>query len=221
MTATTANTYKPPDVKPIAIHYVDKHLAIVEKPAGLLSVPGRGPEKVDCLMTRVQIPLPDALTVHRLDMETSGLMIVAMTKDAQRRLSKCFEERKITKSYEAVVHREIDEASGTIDLPLRADWPRRPRQMVDRQQGKSAITHWKRVSVSSGKSRLHLRPITGRSHQLRVHLNTIGHPILGDTLYGCDSSRTASLRLMLHASKLFFHHPFTAKPIRVVSASPF
>ncbi|MEM7662821.1 MAG: RluA family pseudouridine synthase [Pseudomonadota bacterium] len=212
--------YLPPG-GPIAIHFLDKHLAVVEKPAGLLSVPGRGPEKADCLMLRLHAELPDALNVHRLDMETSGLIVVARDKQTQRRLSQAFENRDVTKTYEALVAGKMPDEQGTVELPLIADWPNRPRQKVDQSNGKPSFTAWQVVDRYGDSCRVLLHPKTGRSHQLRVHLDAIGHPILGDSLYGSDESRSAASRLMLHAVSLAFSHPHTGEEIRIKSATPF
>jgi len=215
------SAYNPPEDAPIQIHFADRDLAVVEKPAGLLSVPGRGPDKGDCLISRVRRDLPEALIVHRLDMETSGLLILALNSEAHRALSAAFEKRRVSKVYRAIVHGAVESASGQIDLPLIADWPNRPRQKIDSDQGKPALTEWQRLNVNGVQSQLDLYPITGRSHQLRVHLDAIGHPILGDTLYGTQESRFATSRLMLHARQLGFEHPRTRCRMEFASIPPF
>lgn len=178
---------------------VTPHLVAVSKPAGLPSVPGRAAGLEDCVWHRVRDQFADALVVHRLDMATSGVMLFARGLPAQRALSRAFESRQVRKRYVAQVHGHPAEDSGTIDLPLAADWPQRPRQRVDLQAGKAAVTHWRVVArdAKQARSTLELEPVTGRSHQLRVHLLALGNPIVGDQLYGVDD---AAERLHLHAS---------------------
>ncbi|HEX6362698.1 MAG TPA: RluA family pseudouridine synthase [Albitalea sp.] len=199
--------------------YADEALVAVDKPAGLLSVPGRGADKLDCAAARVQALHPDALVVHRLDMATSGVLVMARGPQAQRRLGLAFARREVQKRYVAVVHGRPQGEAGEIDLPLAADWPRRPRQQVDLVHGKPSLTRWRLLAVdaAAGTSRLALEPVTGRSHQLRVHLLAIGHPIVGDALYG----EPGDGRLRLHAAQLAFAHPVTGMPVRVESAVPF
>lgn len=184
--------------------HVDDHLAVADKPAGLLSVPGRGPDKADCLAARVAARLPDALVVHRLDMGTSGLMAFGRGPAMQRLLSIAFAQRRVHKLYEAVVAGRPAADSGEISLPLIVDWPNRPRQMVCHQRGKPSLTRWCLLShdAAAGTSRLALEPVTGRSHQLRLHLAAIGHAILGDELYAPPDWHAASPRLLLHACRL-------------------
>ena len=181
------------------ILHVDDRLIAVDKPPGLLSVPGRGPDKQDCALTRVQQGHPEALVVHRLDQATSGLLLFARSKDAQRDLSHLFETRQVAKRYEALVWGEPREDEGLIDLPLAADWPNRPRQQVDLAQGRPSQTRWRCLRRQQGQAWLELEPLTGRSHQLRVHLLAVQHPVVGDALY--DPERLAP-RLMLHAQRL-------------------
>lgn len=203
----------------IAIHHADAHLLVVEKPAGLLSVPGRLPENRDCLVTRLQATYPDALTVHRLDQVTSGLMLFARGKAMQSALATLFEQRKVEKRYQAWVEGMVDGESGEIDLPLICDWPNRPRQKVDFAVGKPALTRW-RVLERDGermRTRLELEPVTGRSHQLRLHLASIGHPIIGDVLYGA----AVAARVCLHASRLAFQHPVQGARVTLVSPAVF
>jgi tRNA pseudouridine32 synthase/23S rRNA pseudouridine746 synthase len=173
-----------------------------DKPAGLLCVPGRGPGGADCLAARVQAAVPDALVVHRLDMATSGLVLFGRGPAAQRMLSVGFAERRMHKRYVAVVQGRVAGAAGTVDLPLAADWPNRPRQQVCLRTGKPSLTRWRLLAHEGDRSRLLLEPVTGRSHQLRVHLLAIGHPILGDTLYAPPAVAAAAPRLLLHASHL-------------------
>ncbi len=194
--------------------YIDEHLLVLDKPAGLLSVPGR--LEPDCLSARAQALWPDARVVHRLDQATSGLFVMARGAPAQRRLSLAFEKRRVAKTYEAVVEGLLAEDGGSIDLPLIVDWPNRPRQVVDHARGKPALTHWRVLARGAGRSRLALQPVTGRSHQLRVHLQAIGHPIVGDDLYG-----KAGPRLLLHASALTLPHPADDRPAHFESVAPF
>jgi tRNA pseudouridine32 synthase/23S rRNA pseudouridine746 synthase len=162
-------------------------------------VPGRGPDKQDCAWTRVQAAFPEALVVHRLDQATSGLLLFARGPEAQRQLSRLFEQRQVRKGYEAEVWGEVAASEGEVDLPLAADWPSRPRQRVDLANGRPSLTRWQRLSANDGTSRLRLEPLTGRAHQLRVHCLALGHPIVGDALY--DPERPAP-RLLLHACRL-------------------
>ena len=202
---TTGTTDTPGDID---LLHVDEALVVVRKPPGLLSVPGRGPERADCVSARVQQRLPDALVVHRLDMATSGLLLMARGAEAQRRLSAAFAERRVAKRYTAVVAGWIAEDCGEVDLPLICDWPNRPRQIVDLVQGKPALTRWQVVSRHEAMTtRVELEPVTGRSHQLRVHLQSIGHPIVGDELYAPVPWQQASSRLLLHACHLQLEHP--------------
>jgi len=181
--------------------HADADLLVVNKPAGLLSVPGRGPDKQDCASARLQRDWPDALVVHRLDQATSGLLLLARGPAMQRALSADFAERRVTKRYVAIVTgRLTGDGWQLIDLPLAADWPRRPRQQVDPLHGKPSQTRWRVLATEGNHTRLELEPLTGRTHQLRVHLAALGHPILGDTLYAPDPER--SPRLLLHASEL-------------------
>lgn len=181
------------------IVHVDEQLIAIDKPAGLLSVPGRGEDKQDCAWRRLQASHPEALVVHRLDQATSGLLLFARSPAAQRALSRLFEQREVLKTYEAEVWGDPGAEAGEIDLPLAADWPRRPRQQVDRAHGRPSLTRWQRLTSTPARSRLRLQPLTGRAHQLRVHCLAIGHPIVGDALY--DPDRPAA-RLMLHATQL-------------------
>ncbi len=213
---------------PLIVH-ADAHLIVVVKPAGLLSVPGRGEDKQDCASARVQRLYPDAKVVHRLDMATSGLLLMARGAEMQRRLSLAFANREVGKRYLAVVAGRPDALSdapdgwGLIDLPLAADWPNRPRRVVDRERGKPSQTRWRVLSHESAldATRLELEPVTGRSHQLRVHLQAIGHPILGDSLYAPPEVQARAPRLLLHASQLRLMHPDDRSPLHFSSAAPF
>ena len=200
-------SYAPPTSPYLDIKYQDEDILILNKPSGLLSVPGKAPEHRDCLQYRAQRVLPTATIVHRLDMATSGLLVMAMNKAAHRHISKQFELRQTRKSYIAEVYGHIEQESGEVDLPLICDWPNRPKQMVDHTRGKSAQTHWQVLSRQETSTRVELTPITGRSHQLRVHMLSIGHPILGDRLYAHEQALSMSSRLLLHAQSLSFKHP--------------
>jgi tRNA pseudouridine32 synthase / 23S rRNA pseudouridine746 synthase len=213
-------TYSPPRDCGLNIIYRDEHLLVVNKPSGLLSVPGRGADKADSLTSRVQHEFPDALNVHRLDMSTSGLLLLARGKEMHSRLSRLFRESKVTKFYVAIIAGPLESTAGAVDLPLGSDWPNRPRQKVDFAFGKPSLTRY-RVLVRDDvnrTSRVELKPVTGRTHQLRVHMAAIGHPIVGDTLYGGD---LGAARLMLHACALSFIHPFSAEPLDLVCRAPF
>lgn len=207
---------------PPLIHLDDALLA-VDKPADLLAVPGRGPANADCVASRVQAHYPEALIVHRLDMATSGLLLMARGAAMQRALSIAFAERRVDKQYIAEVHGLLADEAGEIDLPLIADWPNRPRQKVDHAIGKPSLTRWQVLArdVRGNRTRVALQPVTGRSHQLRVHLIAIGHPIVGDSLYAPDPVAGAAPRLLLHASRLSLTHPATGMPLLLHSPAPF
>lgn len=215
--------YTPPPWQPLALIYADDHIVVVDKPAGLLSVPGRGEDKADCMASRVQAEFPDALIVHRLDMATSGLLILARGPAMHRALSMAFEQRKVHKRYVAQVAGILETESGEVALPLICDWPNRPRQKVDFEIGKPSLTRY-RLRASDPQThtcRVELEPITGRSHQLRVHMQQLGHPILGDDLYAPPEIRDASSRLMLHAEQLDIIHPADGRQMLFRSATPF
>ncbi len=200
-----AFVYAPPDT-PLDIIHEDHELILVNKPAGLLSVPGKGDHLADCLIARLQVAFPEALLVHRLDMNTSGIMVFARTPAAQRHLGLQFEKRHMKKTYVARVWGDVAEKQGHIDLPLIVDWPNRPLQHVNYETGKPAETDWRRLKIEDGTTRMRLFPKTGRSHQLRVHMREIGHPILGDPFYATGAARDFP-RLMLHAESLKLRHP--------------
>ncbi|WP_209598326.1 RluA family pseudouridine synthase [Ruegeria sp. HKCCSP351] len=200
-----SETYAPPQTALDVLHE-DAQLIVVNKPPGLLSVPGRGEHLADCLLTRVQAAFPQALLVHRLDRDTSGVMVFAQTPHAQRHLSMQFEKRQTRKTYIARVWGRMEPKTGTVDLPLIVDWPNRPRQMVCHDTGKPAVTDWRVVKHEGETSRLRLFPKTGRSHQLRVHMQALGHPILGDPFYATGAAREFP-RLMLHSEELRLKHP--------------
>ena len=204
------------------ILWADDTFVAVAKPPGLLSVPGRGPEKADCVHSRLLAKFPEARVVHRLDQPTSGVLIFALTADAQRQLSSLFETRQMVKRYEAIVQGGIEESAGLIDLPLSTDWPNRPRQKICSLEGKSAQTEYEVLAdanlASKGLSRVSLTPRTGRTHQLRVHLQAVGHPIVGDSLYGDGKDGD---RLLLHAASLEFAHPVSGEWVSLSSKVPF
>jgi tRNA pseudouridine32 synthase/23S rRNA pseudouridine746 synthase len=225
--------------------YSDESLLVVNKPAGLLAVPGRGADKQDCLSARLKQEFSDALVVHRLDMSTSGLMLFARGANMQRRLSLMFQEREVDKLYFAVVAGMLEPEEGEVNLPIAADWTNRPLRKVDAAAGKPSLTRYRSISKENSVrpelvegqvikckdsfdklspngfvavTRVELEPVTGRTHQLRVHMAAIGHPILGDALYGDENSAP---RLFLHASTLSFAHPLTGAPLYFVSSAPF
>ena len=229
------------DALPLFVVQQDAHLLFADKPAGMLAVPGRGPDKQDCLLSHLQAHDPAILLVHRLDQATSGLMVFARSPAVQKRLSVMFSSREIRKRYLATVHGYLQPERGTIDLPLMADWPQRPRQKVDLQHGKPSQTRWQRLDYDpvSDTSRVQLSPVTGRTHQLRVHMMAIGHPIVGDTLYGppavaqgasegasegvAGPGGSAGLadadkapRMLLHAQALSLPHPVSGEWLEIV-----
>lgn len=217
-----------PDVVPDCLHVLhsDTHLLAFDKPSGLLSVPGRGADKQDCLATRALAQWHDARVVHRLDQATSGVIVFARGPDVQRVLGAAFEQRRIDKTYVAIVDGWLPDDAGLIEFPLNADWPNRPRQMVDHRAGKPARTRWRmleRLQSADGApcSRLALTPETGRTHQLRVHLQALGHAILGDALYAPPEAQGRASRLLLHAQTLEFDHPATGERSRITSNTPF
>ena len=234
----TGGSLPPGVVRPpfgMRLHHADAACLVVDKPAGLLSVPGRGPDKQDCAAARVQAACADALVVHRLDMATSGLLLFARGLPAQRALSSAFERGEVSKRYQAVVQGRMappeahgpvqdwegETGWGLIDLPLMADWPRRPLQKVDAAQGRPSRTLWRILGHEGESTRVELAPLTGRSHQLRVHLLALGHPILGDTLYGSPEVQARAPRLLLHASRVDFPHPVDGARRAWHSEAPF
>jgi len=207
----------------LTVIHEDEALLVIDKPAGLLAVPGRGADKQDCLAARVQAQWPDALVVHRLDMATSGLMLLARGAACQRRLSLDFAARRIDKHYVALVDGRMPAAHGCIELPLSADWPHRPLQQVDAVQGKPSRTDWQVIGYDEAlqATRLALQPHTGRTHQLRLHLAAIGHPILGDALYAPPEVQARAPRLLLHAEALTLLHPLSGAPLQLHCPAPF
>lgn len=211
--------YTPPDV-PLSILHRDDCLLVVDKPSGLLSVPGKLEGRQDCLMSRLVAEIPETLLVHRLDCDTSGVMVFALTKAAQGHLGQQFERRVARKTYLARLWGELNPDTGRVDLPLCADWPNRPRQMVSHEHGRPAQTDWEVIARGRGETRVRLRPLTGRSHQLRVHMAELGHPILGDPIYATGPARDFP-RLMLHAESLSLRHPRGGEWVTFSAPCPF
>lgn len=217
-----------PDVVPAGLRllHADAQLLAFDKPSGLLAVPGRGVDKQDSLATRALAHWPEARVVHRLDMATSGVIVLARGLEMQRALSTAFADRRVEKRYVAVVDGWLAEDAGDIDLPLAADWPNRPRQRIDAITGKASQTRWQVLARQTDRdgllsTRLSLTPVTGRTHQLRVHLQAIGHPILGDTLYATPAQQHRAPRLLLHAHTLTLPHPLTGDSLSLNSPVPF
>lgn len=210
--------YNPPDV-PLSILHEDRAILVVDKPPGLLSVPGKLEGREDCLETRLRRAYPGTLLVHRLDCDTSGVMIFARNKAAQGFLGQEFEQRRAKKTYIARISGVLSPATGRVDLPIGVDWPNRPRQMVDPVKGRAAVTDWEVLTQSEDETRVRLSPLTGRSHQLRVHMLALGHPILGDPIYA--ETPEAHPRLMLHAETLALHHPDTGEWVSFTAPCPF
>ena len=210
--ANPSFVYNPPMTPYLDILYQDDDMVVAHKPSGLLSVPGKALEHRDSLISRVNLVYPTATVVHRLDMATSGILVLALNKDSHRHISKQFELRQTKKRYFACVHGHVEQDSGEVNLPLICDWPNRPKQMVDFERGKKAVTRFdvvERTQDEKGQpySLVALYPITGRSHQLRVHMLALGHPILGDRLYAHEEALSMAPRLQLHAESLSFSHP--------------
>ncbi len=220
--ALSSDYFPPADIGSTPL-YEDDFLLVVDKPSGLLSVPGRGDAKQDCLISRLNKAYPEALIVHRLDMSTSGLLVLARSKEIHRQLSGLFQDRRVQKSYVAKVSGRFTETQGEVDLPLITDWVNRPLQKVDFEMGKPSLTRYKVVSYDfdSNQSRVVLFPQTGRTHQLRVHMLAMGHPILGDALYAPERVRQQADRLCLHAQCLAFTHPKTGDDLEFESTAPF
>ena len=208
----------------LEIIYQDEHLLAVNKPSGMLSVPGRGEHKQDCVVARLLQHVPEIRVVHRLDCHTSGVMLLAIGPDVQRQLSRLFHDREVEKRYVALVHGRVEQNSGTVDIPMRGDPDDRPRQVIDYLQGKHAQTQWRLLEFENHAgehlSRLMLRPVTGRTHQLRVHCMALGHPIVGDRLYN-EAVQDSTQRMMLHAEQLEFIHPVTSESMCLISGCEF
>lgn len=219
----TADYIVPLCTEQVGILHEDDAILVVHKPAFLLSVPGRSEANKDCVISRLDAIYPGIKLVHRLDLDTSGLMVFARTREAQASLSRAFQQRQVSKAYDAVVAGLVSDDQGTISLPLIADWPRRPRQKVCHQSGKQALTHFEvqQRYPELDCTHLQLRPVTGRSHQLRIHCRELGHAIIGCDLYAPDHICARSPRLLLHASALAFHHPDTGEWSVFESPAPF
>ncbi len=213
--------YDPPTDPYLEIVYQDDQLLVLNKPSGLLTVPGKAAEHQDCLERRVQRVFPTARIVHRLDMATSGLVVMALSADSQRHLNRQFELRQTKKHYIARLEGLLPISHGSVQLPLICDWPNRPKQMVCFQRGKPALTHFSLLSVDNNSSRVRLTPVTGRSHQLRVHMQWLGHPILGDKFYATAAGLAAASRLQLHAEYLALAHPHHQQWMEFTVSCPF
>jgi tRNA pseudouridine32 synthase/23S rRNA pseudouridine746 synthase len=216
---TDENQEAPPYLIPhseeeIAILYEDRDLLLVRKPDLLLSIPGRHPLNRDCLITRLQKNYPSASIVHRLDLDTSGIMVIPLNRPTHAHLSRQFQQRLVTKTYHAVVYGVVAADTGEIDLPIAPDWSNRPRQKICHERGKAALTRFEVLERLANRTRVLLKPVTGRSHQLRIHMAELGHPILGCDMYAHDRALGMARRLMLHASALGFTHPATGKRMR-------
>ena len=226
MAANPDFIYRPPLNPYLDIVYQDEDIVVLNKPSGLLTVPGRLPEHKDCLQNRVQRILPTATIVHRLDMATSGIILMALNKPSHVEISRQFEKRETEKSYIARVYGKLENSTGSVDVPLICDWPNRPKQKVDHEHGKKSLTHYHVIktnnnNVEENSTLVELTPITGRSHQLRVHMLHLGHPILGDRLYAHDDALTERNRLQLHAQWLKIKHPVSKQPTLFKACCPF
>ncbi|ADN74880.1 ribosomal large subunit pseudouridine synthase A [Ferrimonas balearica DSM 9799] len=213
--------YQPPMEPYLTVLYEDKDIVVVDKPSGLLSVPGRDPAHRDSVYSRVAERYGTVYDVHRLDMATSGVMVLALRKNAERELKRQFRDRETSKTYLARVWGHLAQPEGEIDLPLICDWPNRPKQKVCHDTGKPSLTRYRVLSTDDHSSLLELTPITGRSHQLRVHLLALGHPILGDGFYAEGEALAAADRLLLHAHTLEIKQPYSGQPLRFEAAAPF
>jgi tRNA pseudouridine32 synthase/23S rRNA pseudouridine746 synthase len=205
----------------IIILHEDDDLLLVRKPDLLLSIPGRHPLNKDCLITRLQERYPSASIVHRLDLDTSGIMVIPLNKETHAHISRQFQERRVEKSYEAIVFGVVDNDQGETDLPIATDWPNRPLQMICHERGKSALTRYEVMDREKDRTRLLLKPVTGRSHQLRIHMRELGHPILGCDMYAHEEALNMAERLMLHATTLAFEHPATGEWLKGESPPDF
>ncbi|MEE2526239.1 RluA family pseudouridine synthase [Hyphobacterium sp. HN65] len=205
----------------LPVIHADDHILVLDKPAGLLSVPGKTPDRADCLESRAREEYRAARIIHRLDMDTSGVIVLALTAKAQATIGRQFEKRETQKRYVALVRGTLEADTGRVDAPIITDWPNRPRQHIDPVNGRQAITDWRVLERGGGISRMALTPLTGRSHQLRLHMAHIGHPILGDNFYADTETRALRDRLCLHAESLGFIHPESGEHLRFTSPAPF
>lgn len=201
----------PHSTEEIAILFQDSDLLLVRKPTLLLSIPGRHPLNKDCLITRLQQQYPSASIVHRLDLDTSGIMVIPLNKPTHAHISRQFQQREVRKTYHAIVYGVVEPDEGEVDLPIKSDWERRPLQKICHEKGRSALTFFEVLERQTDRSRMLLKPVTGRSHQLRIHMRELGHPILGCDMYAHETALGMADRLMLHASKLEFTHPTTGQ----------
>ncbi|TQF66876.1 bifunctional tRNA pseudouridine(32) synthase/23S rRNA pseudouridine(746) synthase RluA [Pseudoalteromonas luteoviolacea] len=213
--------YNPPLDPYIEILYQDDHMLVINKPSGLLTVPGKDPKHADSAINRINRVYPSAKIVHRLDMATSGVLCLAMHKEAHRFLSIQFQDRLTKKRYVARVHGKLTQSHGSVDLPLICDWPNRPKQKVCHESGKPSLTHFEVIEHEAQATRVSLTPITGRSHQLRVHMQSLGHVILGDRLYAQGEALAAASRLQLHAQMLQICHPISGEMMHFEAPDPF
>ena len=215
--------HTPPEHLPheVPVLYHDDYVVVLDKPSGLLSVKGIGVDKIDCLAVRVASAIEGARIVHRLDMDTSGVIVMARDAETHRELSRQFQDREVQKTYIAVVGGVVDEESGLIDIPIRKDFDNPPCQCVDYEWGKASQTNWRVMERQSDRTRLELKPITGRSHQLRIHLRELGYPILGDDLYATEQLQLLASRLLLHAQMLSFVHPKSKERMTITTDCPF
>ena len=220
-TAPAPFVYDPPRTPWLEILHADDDLLVLNKPSGLLSVPGKAADHADCIEARAREAYPDARIVHRLDMDTSGVMVLAMNPAAHRHLGLQFERRKTRKTYVARIWGQPEDDEGEIDLPLVCDWPNRPKQMVCHERGKPALTRWQVLEREGNMARVRLYPFTGRSHQLRVHMLALGHPIAGDRFYAHGEALEAFDRLALHAEELTLHHPADGGLVTFRAECPF
>ena len=213
--------YSPPTTPWLDIIYQDKDILVVNKPSGLLSVPGRDPAHRDSIYARILADSPNAQVVHRLDMSTSGVIVFALRRNAEKELKRQFRDRETKKTYFARVAGHMKNDYGTVDLPLICDWPNRPKQKVDHKLGKPSLTHYEVISRAKRSTLVKLTPITGRSHQLRVHMLAIGHPILGDNFYADPLAKRLASRLLLHAHELTIKQPYSGKELTFNCDTPF
>jgi tRNA pseudouridine32 synthase/23S rRNA pseudouridine746 synthase len=213
--------YAPPREPWLTVIHEDADIIVLDKPSGLLSVPGKDPRLADCLEARARERYPTASTIHRLDKDTSGVVVMALNKRAHGRIGIQFEKRLTEKFYEARVWGQLEPESGRVDLPLATDWERKPRQRVDFERGRNAVTDWQVLAREAAATRLKLMPLTGRTHQLRVHMLSLGHPIIGDAFYAEGEALAAADRLQLHAEMLGFAHPADGRPVRFTIPCPF
>jgi len=211
----------PHSQKSIKILYEDDDLLLVNKPDLLLSIPGRHPLNKDCLITRLQVDFPTASVVHRLDLDTSGVMIIPLNKLAHSNISRQFQDRKVFKEYIAMIYGRLEAKTGEISLSIAPDWANRPLQVIDHRRGKTAFTRFKTIGRVGARTRILLQPVTGRSHQLRLHMQAIGHPILGCDLYAHPEALCMANRLMLHATRIRLIHPTTGRPLEQLCAPDF